>query len=220
MSKVLCIVAHPDDEVLGAGATLAGHAQAGDEVHIQMLTEGVGSRGGDMKDAERREEMAKEAAKAIGAHPPRFCFLPDQRLDTQSFLNVVQFVIEGVGEVKPDTIYTHHVGDLNLDHAICARAVLTACRPLPGSSVRRIYAMEVPSSTEWAPERPFVPNRFVPMTAKTRTAKRIALQAYEAEMRPYPHARSLPAIEALEVMRGTSVGVEIAEAFTVLREIA
>jgi len=218
--KVLAMVAHPDDEVLGAGGTLARHALQGDEVHIAFLTDGVGARSAAHAAADRRVAAAKQAAVVLGACAPRFFNFSDNRLDGVALLDVVKAVEAVVNDIGPHTIYTHHAGDLNIDHVICHRAVMTACRPLPGSSVRQIFAIEVVSSTEWAPHPTavFVPTRFVDIAA-TRVAKQRALAAYAEEMRPFPHPRSQESVEALERWRGTSAGLSYAEAFMVLRDI-
>jgi LmbE family N-acetylglucosaminyl deacetylase len=218
--KVLAMVAHPDDEVLGAGGTLARHASRGDEVHIAFLTDGVGARSEDQAAAKRRADAAKQAAGHLGAREPRFLGFPDNRLDGVALLDVVKAAEAVVTDVRPDTIYTHHAGDLNIDHVLCHRAVMTACRPLPGSSVRRIFAIEIASSTEWAlaASNSFVPNRFVDISA-SRAAKQRALESYAEEMRPFPHARSHEAIKALEHWRGASAGLACAEAFMVLRDV-
>src|SRR5215469_11970846 len=138
---VLAMVAHPDDEVLGAGGTLARHAAAGD---------GVSARGDNSAAAKRRAKAAHKAASQLGAREPRFLGFRDNRLDSTDLLDVTQAIENIIAAVKPTVVYTHHAGDLNIDHVICHRAVLTACRPLPGCAIRRIYAMEVPSSTEWS----------------------------------------------------------------------
>jgi LmbE family N-acetylglucosaminyl deacetylase len=218
--KVLAMVAHPDDEVLGAGGTLARHALLADEVHIAFLTDGIGARGHDNAAAERRADAAKRAAVALGAREPRFLGFPDNRLDAIALLDLVQAVEAVVFEVGPHTIYTHHTGDLNVDHVLCHRAVMTACRPHAGLSVRRILAMEVASSTEWAPQQSdvFIPTRFVDISGVRETKQR-ALEAYAEEMRPFPHSRSYEAIKGLEVWRGASAGLSCAEAFMVLRDI-
>jgi LmbE family N-acetylglucosaminyl deacetylase len=218
--RVLAIVAHPDDEVLGAGGTLAHHASAGDQVHIAFLSDGVSSRGDDHSAMKRRAAAAKQAADCLGARAPRFLGFPDNRLDTIALLDVVKAVEAVLAEVRPHTIYTHHAGDLNVDHGLCHRAVMTACRPLPGSPVRRIFAMEVVSSTEWALQESsaFVPTHFVDISAK-RAVKQRALEAYGEEMRSFPHPRSHENIDALARWRGASVGLERAEAFLVLRDI-
>ena len=164
------------------------HAQCGDEVHIAFLTDGVGARNDDRAAAARRAAAAKQAARVLGALEPHFLDFPDNRLDTVALLDIIRAVETVVRSTAPHTIYTHHAGDLNIDHVICHRAVMTACRPLSGTSVRRIFAMEVASSTEWAPQGAgvFVPTRFVDIAA-TRAVKQRALASYEEEMRPFPH---------------------------------
>jgi N-acetylglucosamine malate deacetylase 1 len=217
----LAVVAHPDDEVLGAGGTLARFAATGHEVHIVFLTDGVGARGDDKAAVQRRADAARKAAALLGANEPTFLGFPDNRLDKIDLIEITQAIEKLISTIKPRTIYTHHAGDLNIDHVICHRSVLTACRPMPGSTVRRIYAMEVPSSTEWAspdPSNAFAPSRFVDISA-VRETKRAALEAYAEEMRPFPHPRSFEAIEALAKWRGATAGLAAAEAFMVVREI-
>jgi N-acetylneuraminate synthase len=216
-SAVLIVTAHPDDEVLGAGGTLARHAANGDKVHIVFLADGVRARGEDKAAVERRAQAARSAASRLGAKEPQFLGFPDNRLDRIDLLDITQAVERAIRAIGPSTVYTHHAGDLNIDHAICHRVVLTACRPLPGSEVRRIYAMEVPSSTEWAspaPHNAFVPTRFVDIAA-VQEIKRRALEAYSEEMRPFPHPRSFEAIAALAKWRGATAGLAAAEAFMV-----
>ena len=216
---ILVVVAHPDDEVLGAGGTLARRATQGDQVHIVFLADGVGARGDDRGAVERRAKAARQAAMLLGAREPQFLGFPDNRLDTVDLLDLTKAIEQVVGQVAPHTVYTHHAGDLNIDHGLCHRAVLTACRPLPESSVRRIYAMEVPSSTEWSVATDvFAPNRFIDISATLET-KRRALEAYAEEMRPFPHPRSFEAVQALALWRGASAGLRAAEAFAVVREV-
>ena len=218
---VLAVVAHPDDEALGAGGTLARHAAKGDAVHILFLADGVGARGDDKAAAERRAKAARLAASALCAREPEFLGLPDNRLDRLELLDIVQLIELAIRKIAPQTIYTHHAGDLNIDHMLCHRAVLTACRPLFSSGVLRIYAMEVPSSTEWASPHSanaFIPTHFVDISG-TKEAKRRALEAYSDEMRPFPHPRSFEALNALAAWRGASAGLRAAEAFMVVREI-
>jgi N-acetylglucosamine malate deacetylase 1 len=218
---VLAVVAHPDDEVLGAGGTLARLSAEGREVHIVFLANGVSARGDDKPAAERRAKAARLAASLLGAREPKFLGFPDNRLDTLDLLDIARALEQVIKKVAPSTIYTHHAGDLNIDHVLCHRAVLTACRPLPGSTVRRIYAMEVPSSTEWTSPQltnAFMPTRFVDISA-TQELKRRALEAYGEEMRAFPHPRSFGAVNALAAWRGASAGLLSAEAFVVVREI-
>ena len=227
MSKrVIVVAAHPDDEVLGCGGTAARHALSGDEVHVLIVAEGATSRAerrddeqfGDMLDKLRN--AANLAAERLGTRAPQLLGLPDNRLDTLPLLNVVKQVEAVFERVKPQVVYTHHAYDLNVDHGVVHRAVLTAARPLPGTTIEAIYAFETLSSTEWASPgaaTTFIPTRFVDI-GQTFERKLSALKVYDAEMRPFPHARSLEAVEALARYRGASCGMQCAEAFVVVRE--
>ena len=142
-------------------------------------------------------------------------------MDSIDLLDVVKEVEKKNEELKPDVVVTHHGGDLNIDHRIIHQAVITACRPQPGQTVKRILSFEVPSSTEWqspSSGNPFVPNWFEDIS-DTLELKIKALEAYESEMRKWPHARSIKALEHLARWRGASVGAEAAEAFMLVREI-
>ena len=139
----------------------------------------------------------------------------DQRFDAIPILDIIHLVEEFIERVQPNVVYTHYYHDLNLDHQITARAVLTACRPV--SSVKTIYSFEVPSSTEWGLE-PFTPNVFVDIT-DTFNEKMKMLEAFKNEMRDYPHPRSVEAIKALAMYRGACSGLKLAEAFYLVREI-
>jgi LmbE family N-acetylglucosaminyl deacetylase len=212
---VLCVAAHPDDEVLGAGGTLALHHFEGQRVCVLFLTNGTGSRPSNDIGAVRLE-MARKSCVALGAEMLQPGTFRDQRLDGENILDVTQFIEAHIRDVRPDTIYTHHFGDRNKDHRVVHDAVMTACRPM-SSTVRRIYGFEVPSSTEWG--HGFVPTRFVDIST-AMGIKRKALEAYGSEMRDFPHPRSYQAIDALAQWRGASAGLTAAEAFMVLREIA
>ncbi len=227
MSMVLVIAAHPDDEVLGCGGAMARHADAGDRVHVVFLADGVTARQ-DVPDLDaladalrRREDGATAAARILGAEPPVFHRLPDNRLDGVPLIDLAKLVEREIARIGPDIVYTHHGGDLNVDHRLTHQAVLTACRPLPGARVRVIYAFEVLSGTEWggvATGGGFTPTRFVDIASQLQR-KLDALACYDDEMRPFPHPRSKPAIEALVRLRGSASGLTAAEAFCVVREI-
>lgn len=219
--RVLCVAAHPDDEVLGCGGTLARHATAGDEVSVCIVAEGLTSRGPEAGPADlaRLADQARRADALLGVGDTRLLGLPDNRLDELPRLEVIRPIEAVLAELRPEVVYTHAAGDLNIDHQIVHEAVLTACRPVPGQGVRRILCFEVPSSTEWrgaGSAAPFVPNWFVDIGA-TLAAKRAALAIYAGEMRPWPHARSVEACEHLARWRGAGVGVEAAEAFMLAR---
>lgn len=221
--RILVVAAHPDDEVLGCGGTVVRHADEGDEVRVLFLSDGVGARGisRNAPAFQARELAAHAAAVTLGVRKVQFLGLPDNRLDSIDLLDIVKPIEHIVQEFRPSVIYTHHGGDLNVDHRIFHKALLTACRPQPGASVSRILFFETPSSTEWADPSfgpAFCPNCFVGI-AEQMSRKMAALHHYEGEMRPFPHARSLESIEALARTRGCTAGLPAAEAFVILREI-
>jgi LmbE family N-acetylglucosaminyl deacetylase len=223
---VLVVAAHPDDEVLGAGGTIARHAAAGDPVVMLLLGEGVTSRHPTRESAPAGEVdalrgRARAAGAALGVKDIRFEALPDNRFDRLDLLDVVKRVEAVVADVRPRVVYTHHPGDLNVDHQVAFRATLTATRPLPGGPVAELLAFEVLSSTEWAFGRTgpvFAPTLFVDVTA-TLDAKLQALGCYGDEIRPAPHARSLEAVRAAAVRWGATAGLAAAEAFEIVRVI-
>lgn len=207
--RVLAVVSHPDDEVLGPGATLAKHVLAGDDVRVLILGKG-------RPDA-RSDAAARRAGSVIGFAPLVFN-LPDNQFDTVSLLGIAQLVEAEMANGFPDVIYTHSADDLNVDHRLTHQAVLSASRPQPGCSVKRILAFEVPSSTEWGLEA-FWPNVFVDVSGEPMRRKRRALECYASEMRPSPHPRSYAAVNALALWRGATAGIPMAEAFRLVREI-
>lgn len=218
-AKVLVVAAHADDEALGCGGTMARHAANGDSVDVVFVADGVAARAD--RDLDQRHASALKACSILGAREPVFFDFPDQKLDTLSFLQIVQAIEPVIEKVKPTVIYTHHGGDLNLDHRIVHQAVMTALRPMPSSTYEAIYAFEVVSSTGWASEargEGFRPDHFVNIE-DTIDRKIEALRAYDQEMRAFPHARSYDALRALAVVRGTSVGLPWAEAFVTLKRI-
>jgi LmbE family N-acetylglucosaminyl deacetylase len=221
MKKVLVVVAHADDEVIGCGGTLALHALRGDEVHLLVLADGETSR--PQAQAQAREEGLRQAVKVLGIRSHVQLGFPDNKMDTVALLDVVKKVEEVVAKVRPDVVYTHHHADLNVDHQVTHRAVMTACRPQgPGySTVTEIYSFYVSSSTEWAINSNlpgFRPERVVEITG-VMDRLRAALACYEKEMRPYPHPRSVRAIENRAMFWGNTVGAEFGEAFKVERLI-
>ena len=228
MAKVLVVAAHPDDEVLGCGGTIARHFDIGDQVHVLIVAEGATSRqqqrdrGEAIEDLSALAEAAQQAGEILGAKGVELLDLPDNRLDSLDRLDLIRQIEERIERHQPQVVYVHHAGDVNVDHRRLHEAVVTACRPTPGHSVRRLLSFEVASSTEWQPPGSapaFQPNWFVDISAQW-PRKREALAAYASEMRPWPHARSIEAVEHLVRWRGTQVGVEAAEAFCLLRQLA
>jgi N-acetylglucosamine malate deacetylase 1 len=223
MKTALVVAAHPDDEVLGCGGTIASLADDGWHVHVLIMAEGITSRDDSRNRARKSKELtalakaAHAANNALGAASVTLKDFPDNRMDSVDILDVVKAIEEWVSKYKPSLVFTHNAGDVNVDHQIIHDAVVTACRPLPGSSVKELLFFEVPSSTEWRPatSRPvFAPSVYYNI-AKQLPKKLKALKAYASEMRPFPHPRSLKAVEALAIWRGASSGHDAAEAFAI-----
>lgn len=226
MSTILVVAAHPDDEILGVGATVASRVAAGDTAYAVILGEGQTSR------AERREDMAADvieelhkdtlaAAKQVGYTEVFFENVPDNRFDRMDLLDVVKKVEKLVRQIQPDIIYTHHKGDLNIDHRITYQAVLTATRPMENCPVREIYTFETLSSTEWNfayGENQFQPDVFVDV-AKTFDKKLDAMREYRTELCEFPHPRSLKALEVTAQKWGTVVGKAYVEPFELVRSV-
>ena len=224
MNKILVIVAHPDDEVLGCGCTISKYSQ-NSEVFVLILGEGITSRYDSREKVDPRavqnlKNKSIEAGRILGVRETMFLDLPDQRFDVLPFLEIVKRVEEIINRIKPDIIYTHSQSDLNLDHRICFNAVLTASRPKPEMFIKEIISFEIPSSTEWSFGKIngyFCPNVFESGEQKDIEKKLNALRIYESEMRQFPHPRSEEAILSLGKTRGSCVGVNYAEAFELIR---
>lgn len=225
--KILVVAAHPDDEVLGCGATIARHAKMGDEVNVVILAEGATSRDEKRDRKHRSKELselaqaADEAKKILDASSLTLHDFPDNRMDSVDRLDVIKVVEGFIQQYQPEIVYTHHVGDVNIDHRIIHEAVVTACRPLHLQTVKTLMFFEVPSSTEWQPPASapaFNPNWYVDIS-DTLSIKIKALNAYNSEMRSWPHSRSCKAVEHLARWRGACVGVEASEAFVLGRNL-
>lgn len=219
---VLVVGAHPDDETLGAGATVARLTRSGREVHWLLLGEGTTSRsdGAEPELLQAQWESCAAAAAVLGVSDVRRGDLPDNKFDTVPMLEVAKLVESAVESLRPTLVLTHHRGDLNIDHRVTHDAVLVATRPIPGTSVRTVMSFEVPSSTEWGfePSTSFAPNVFIDVTEYLEQ-KLDALSRYETEIREPPHARAIEASRALARFRGASSGTHAAEAFQLVRSL-
>ena len=227
MENVLVIAAHPDDEVLGCGATIARHSRLGDIVHVVIIAEGVTSRDIKRERIKRGTELSTLAKAAhtakdiLGVSSLILHGFPDNRMDSVDLLDVIKVIEQHINEYKPAIVYTHHAGDLNVDHRIVHEAVVTACRPAPSQLVKTLLFFEIPSSTEWQVSGSaiaFIPNWFVDIS-DTLDMKMKALEAYQMEMRPWPHVRSLDAVLYLARWRGATIGVKAAESFVTGRNL-
>jgi len=227
--RILVIVAHPDDELLGQGATINKlSCEYGCACKAVILGEGITSRS-DIRDVEKwKKELAvhrsniNNATKIVGYEDVSTYDFPDNRFDTVSLLDIVKVIEKEKLNFKPDVIFTHHGGDTNIDHRITFDAVMPAVRPMKGEIVKTILTFETPSSTEWqAPNYPnfFHPNVFIELSKKNIDAKTKGMELYEFESREFPHPRSPEALRTIAKRWGVNVGYEYAEAFMLIRSI-
>jgi N-acetylglucosamine malate deacetylase 1 len=220
MTRVLVIAAHPDDEVLGMGGTIAVHTSAGDHVRVLVVTDGSSTQyPGDAEIRARKEQEALEAAKELGVEDYVHLDLPDMRLDTLEHIDLNRIVEKHVRDFAPQVVYAVHP-DVNRDHQVLFDSVAVATRPTPGHAVRRLLTYAPTSSTEWTPAAVnwFRPNWYVDVTG-TLERKLAAFAHYETERREYPHPRSERAIRAAAEFHGTSSGFELAEPFVLVRSL-
>ena len=222
--KVLFIAAHPDDEVLGAGGTIAKYADNGADVRLLIMTDGVSSQ--YRKEPRIQEIMENEklftrrSAGILGISEVIFAGLPDMKLDREEHIRINEAIENVIGDFQPDTVFTHFYGDVNIDHQRVFQSTLVACRPFPGSPVRELYSYSVPSSTEWNVQnagRAFMPNVYVDIDGVYAEKKYAAMGCYPAELREYPHPRSIEALKILDRANGIRVGMKAAECFMLHR---
>jgi LmbE family N-acetylglucosaminyl deacetylase len=225
--RVLVVAAHPDDEILGCGGTIAKHVMNGDVVDVVIFAEGItsrddrGNRNSRLKSVKRLHHDAYDANRVLGVRSTQIFDFPDNRMDSVDRLDIIKEVEKCIKKFEPSIIYTHYVGDVNIDHRIVHESVITACRPLPRFCVKRILFFEIVSSTEWQPAVTapiFSPNWFVDVS-QTLDKKMKALGCYKSELRNFPHPRSVEGLNALAKWRGVTIGVAAAEAFILGRNI-
>ena len=226
--KILIVVAHPDDEILGLGATMNYLINEGAKTLVLILGEGITSRSDNRDPTQWEEELKKhkknieDAKNLIGYHSVVSYEFPDNRFDTIALLDIIKIIEKEKESYKPDIIFTHHLGDLNIDHQKTFEAVMTSCRPIVGETVKTIICFETFSGTEWRASndpRHFVPNLFFSINKENLDLKISAMESYFYEKRDYPHPRSPEAIRNRAKMWGVTCGVEYAEAFYLVRSI-
>ena len=225
--NILVIAAHPDDEILGCGASMAKHIDRGDNVNVLIMAEGYTSRQHQRNKHKADVELSNlktaclQACKILGVNNVDFAGFPDNRMDSVDLLDVIKVVETYIDQIKPSTVYTHFCNDLNIDHRIVFESVQTACRPTQNNSVISLLSFEIQSSTEWQSNifgQFFAPNFYINIE-KYLELKLKALKIYKSEMRSWPHPRSIPSVELLAKLRGSQVGLNAAEAFVINRAI-
>ena len=228
--NILVVVAHPDDELLGQGATIHKLSNKyGCKCRAIILGEGLTSRSKE-RDREQWEQELKEhrecihkAADIIGYDSVGIYDFPDNRFDSVDLLDIIKVVEKEKEEFQPEIIFTHHGGDLNIDHQRTFEAVMTATRPMKEEAVKTIITFETPSSTEWQAStdpRQSIPNLFIEVSEEDIQAKCDGMEAYKFEKREWPHPRSIRALKIRSQNWGAVIGTNLVEAFTIIREIA
>ena len=219
---VLVVVAHPDDESISMAGTIVKHVSKGDKVFVVSMTDGVGARGNSKKHQIKNRKISSEgASKELGFQWGDCYDFNDNAMDGYSLIEIVKVVEKAKLKYEPTLVYTCSGADLNVDHRVVANAVLTAFRPEPNEKCKELRLFEVASATDFgnaAITGSFVPNLFINISAAWPLKER-ALEAYSAEMRDYPHSRSIKGIKNLAKLRGNQVGYELAEAFEVIRKL-
>lgn len=224
MKRVLIVAAHPDDEVLGCGATIAKYQDRGVVFSVLFVGEGSSCRFDDSSDImafesiKARRSSAARAMKLLGVEEYIFYDLPCGRLDQIPILEINKLIEKTIREFCPDTVFTHSPTDVNNDHRIIFRSTMMATRPCSQNFVDRILSFEVPSSTEWSYSELFMPTYFEEVGEQDVLLKCQALACYESEVRPFPFPRSETGLRAMAMYRGMQSGVKYAEAFHMVRE--
>lgn len=216
---VLVVGAHPDDEVLGVGATIPLIKAAGGRVTVCIVTDGSSTQySGDAVTRREKDGNLLAANEILGTDEVIHWSFPDMRLDTVPHVELNKALEDLLGKRSFDTVFVHHAHDVNLDHQAIHRSVLVAARPTPGQSVRRILSYHVNSATEWgarSEQRQFCPNVYFDVST-TIQKKLEAMKCYGVELRKFPHPRTLQALEHRARVWGSEVGYEYAEAFKLL----
>lgn len=217
----LVIGAHPDDEVLGLGGTIAKLAAEGEDVFVVIVTDGSSTQyPGDRQKRLQKEEELRACCRTLGVRDVVHGQLPDMQLDGVQHTVLNDFIGDHIAKWRPDTVYTHYP-DVNRDHVRIFESTLVAARPTPGATVRRLLLYPTPSATEWdvpVIKRPFVANTYVDIEAYLET-KIEALKAYGTELRAFPHPRSPQAIRSIAEACAIKVGLRYAEEFMLIRDI-
>lgn len=214
-NNVLVIAAHPDDELLGCGGTIALHSQSGDDVTSVIVCEGESLRYGD--NGVGQGEHIKQAAKVLGVKDVHTLGFLDQKLDTITLTEIITPLEKIIQNTKPNIVYCQYGGDINRDHELLFKAILVATRPTE-NYIEAIYAFDTASSTEWAYPRSFIPDTWVDIT-KTLEQKLTAMNCYKSELREYPHPRSLEALKNKAKAWGNQCCLDSAEVFMTIRRV-
>jgi len=218
--NILVIAAHPDDEVLGMGGTIAKLVREGHNVFLVVLSDGGFAR--DHSSVQMKQEALRLSCECLKIKNLMQFSFRDNHFDSYPVSDIVQKIEESVKTICPNIVYTHSPFDLNQDHRVTFEASMIACRPLPSSPIEQILTYEVPSSTDFGQAHSvpaFKPTVFEILSKEDILKKKQALDFYREELREFPHPRSWENIQSLMTVRGCSVGAPAAEAFVLERFI-
>lgn len=223
-NKILVIAAHPDDEVLGMGGTIAKCSEKGFEIALLIVTDGSSTqyKGKDVeKIIESKRLETNAAAEELGIGKIYYGNLPDMQLDTTPHTQINAVIENVLDDFKPDIVFTHFEGDVNKDHQRVYESTIVACRPLKDQCVKTLLSYSVPSSTEWNVRNTsgFFPNVYVDISGKYAESKYKAMNCYKTEMRDYPHPRSIEYLKTADLAEGLKVGAGPSESFILLRNV-
>lgn len=225
-TRILVVAAHPDDEVLGCGATIAKAVANGADVFVQFLGEGVSARFsfGQYDSPEFRQQTlvrnagAKKALSALGVSGYEFGSRLCAQFDSYPLISIVKDIETRIEQFKPDVLFTHNPSEVNIDHRLAYEAVEVACRPTRDFIPPQIYTFEIPCSGSWTFETTFKPNVFVDVAAYW-DVKLSAWSCYEGEAREFPFPRSHEGLKTIAQYRGLMSNLKLAEAFRMVRMI-
>jgi len=217
--KVLVVCAHPDDETLGLGGTLANHSKNGDDILVIFFANGQYGRDESKAGIKKRENQSKRACDILGIKNLKFYNYDDQLLEKIPLIELTSKIELVIKKFQPTILYTHYSGDMNQDHRRVFEAVLISSRPKPSSKIKKLICFETPSSTEWGNSQDgFIPNLFVDI--ENVIQKKIdAIKQYGNEVENFPHPRSVEAIISRAKYWGSTVGLPKAEVFLIVRQV-
>lgn len=218
--KILVLVAHADDEIIGCGGTLAKYSK-NNQIMCVFYADGESSRvNAKNKDILKRKKNALKASNYLKLDKPIFLNFKDNQLDKYPLLEIIKATEKIIIKFNPDIIFTHFDGDLNVDHQIVSRAVKTAARPILKKNIEKIYMMEILSSTNLMLNKndSFFPNTYIDIT-KNINDKEKCLQIYKDEMMDYPKIRSVKSVLTVNSYRGAEISTKYSESFVLIREI-
>lgn len=226
MERILVIAAHPDDEVLGMGGTIAKYSARGDEVAVLIVTDGSTTQYRDNPDIQNiinaKKRETANCAEVLGVKHIFYGGLPDMKLDVTPHIEINRVIENTINNFQPTMVFTHFIGDVNKDHRRVYESTLVACRPVAEQCVKRLFLYSVPSSTEWNVQTStnvFLPNWYEDISGAFAEKKYKAMECYKTELREYPHPRSIQYLRTADTAEGNRVGLLAAESFILLRSI-